>query len=182
MGPVSRPVYANNPNAYINRVRDNGFTPHYSVNSRRSPGLDSGRRRSSNSSQANNAAPQPEPATVPRPVIAIGSFFNAARILVWPNDAPVTGELKAKRETSDQSSLVVAELVEKFKSAPITTVTDARQKLLTYGQPALSEIRSHSTPRVAEAFHLFLLTLYDSLAQAAEPPMASTAAPNAPTP
>ena len=38
MGPVSRPVYANNPNSYLSRVRDNGFTQHYSVNSRRSPG------------------------------------------------------------------------------------------------------------------------------------------------
>ena len=55
-------------------------------------------------------------------------------------------------------------------------MTDARQKLLDYGQPALSDIRSHSTPRVAEAFHLFLLTLYDSLAQAAELPAASATA------
>jgi hypothetical protein len=181
MGPVSRPVYANNPNSYLSRVRDNGFTPHYSVNSRRSPGLDSGRRRSSNSREASNAPPQAEPTPPARPVIAIASFFNAERTLVWPNDAPVTGDLKQKRGISDQACLVVADLVEKFRSAPITTVTDARQRLLEYGQPALSEIRSHSTPRIAEAFHLFMLSLYDSLAQAAEPPNL-TAASNAATP
>jgi hypothetical protein len=169
MGPVSRPVYANNPNSYLSRVRDNGFSAHQGVVTRRWPGMEGVRRVSSSASQASSVPPQPETPAVQRPVIAIGSFFNAARILVWPNDAPVTGELKAKRETSDQSSLVVAELVEKFKSAPITTVTEARQKLLDYGRPALSEIRTHSTPRVAETFHLFMLSLYDSLAQAAEP-------------
>jgi hypothetical protein len=182
MGPVSRPVYANNPNSYLSRVRDNGFTPHYSVSSRRSPGMDGGRGRALNSSKANNdPPPQPQAAPVPRPVIAIASFFNAARTLVWPNDSPVTGDLKEKRDTSDQACLMVADLVEKFRSAPITTVTEARQKLLTYGQPALSEIRSHSTPRIAESFHLFLLSLYDSLEQAAEPP-GPVAASNAPPP
>jgi hypothetical protein len=181
MGPVNRPVYANNPNSYLSRVRDNGFTSHYGVNSRRSPGLDSGRRRSSSSNQGGNNSPQPETATAPRPLIAIGSFFNSERTLVWPNDAPVTGDLKGKRDTSDQACLVVADLVEKFRSAPITTVTDARQKLLEYGRPALSEIRSHSTPRIAEAFHHFMLSLYDSLAQAAEP-QGATAAANTTTP
>jgi hypothetical protein len=182
MGPVSRPVYANNPNSYLSRIRDNGFTPHYSVSSRRSPGMDTARRRVSNSSQASNDPPtQAQAAPVPRPVLAIASFFNATRTLVWPNDAPVAGDLKEKRDTSDQACLMVADLVEKFRSAPITTVTDARQKLLTYGQPALSEIRSHSTPRIADAFHMFLLSLYDSLAQAAEPPDPA-ATTNAPPP
>jgi hypothetical protein len=182
MGPVSRPVYANNPNSYLTRVRDNGFTPHYNISSRRSPGMEGARRRPSNSTQASNDPPRgPETTTPPRPVVAIASFFNAARVLVWPNDAPLAGDLKEKRDTSDQASLMVADLVEKFRSAPITTVTDARQKLIAYGQPALSEIRSHSTPRIAESFHLFLLSLYDSLAQAALPPDAA-AASNAPPP
>jgi hypothetical protein len=180
MGPVSRPVYADNPNSYLNRVRDNGFTPHYSVNSRRSPGMESSRRRSSNSTIAGNDPPQPETAAAPRPVLAIGSFFNAEGTLVWPNDAPSAGELKEKRDTSDQACLVVADLVEKFKSAPITTVTDARTKLLEYGRPALTEIRSRSTPRIADSFHLFLLSLYDSLAQAAEPAPAQAPAVSSP--
>ena len=60
------------------------------------------------------------------------------------------------------------ELVEKHRSAPITTVTEARQKLLEYGQPALRLVRSVSTPRIAEGFHMFLLSLYDSLAAVRE--------------
>src|SRR5262249_11678014 len=36
-GPVSRPVYAGNPNAFINNVRDNGFTQHFGIEARRRP-------------------------------------------------------------------------------------------------------------------------------------------------
>ncbi len=177
--PPSRNVYANNPNSYLNRVRDNGFTPHYSVSSRRPPGVSTANLPPPNSSQANNAAPPVQP-EVPRPVIPIGSFFNEARKLIWPNDSPVAGGLLEKRDTSDKACLTVAELVEKFRSAPITTVTEARQKLLDYGRPALSDIRSHSTPRIADAFHLFMLSLYDSLAQAAESPVEGTGTAPAP--
>lgn len=179
MGPVSRPVYANNPNSYLNRVRDNGFTSHYSLNSRRSPALSTA-RRSSNSSQASNNQPQPETPTAPAPVIPIGSFFNAARKLVWPGDAPVAGDLGAKRDISDEACLTVADLVEKFRSAPITTVTVARQKLIDYGQPALQKMRDHSTPQMADTFHFFMLSLYDSLAQAAEAPAISATSNSAP--
>ncbi len=55
-------------------------------------------------------------------------------------------------------------------AASINTVTEARQKLLDYGRPALRELRETSTPRIADTFHLFLLSLYDSLAQAGSPP------------
>ena len=170
----SRNVYANNPNSYLNRIRDNGFSSHEIISSRRSPGYDADRRLARSANQATNSTPQPAPvtpaATDLRPVYAIGSFFNSARILVWPNEAPATDDLKPKRDISDQACLVVLELVEKHKSAPITTVTDARQRLLDYGQPALRVIRNLSTPRVAEGFHMFLLSLYDSLAAAANPP------------
>ena len=104
-----------------------------------------------------------------RPVVPIGSFFDASRMLVWPSDAPVEGDLITKRDTSDQACLVVSDLVDKHRSAPITTVTYARNRLLEYGQPALQFIRSHSTPRIAENFHQFMLSLYDSLAAAANP-------------
>ncbi len=173
MGPVSNNVYANNPNAFFNRIRDNGMSSHYSLNSRRSPGLSTARRRSANASQASNEPPTAETATLARPLVPIGSFFDAARNLIWPSDSPVTGDLREKRETSDQACLIVAELVEKHRSAPITSVSDARQKLLDYGQPALREVRAHTTPRIAETFHLFMLSLYDSLAQAAEVPVPS---------
>ena len=101
--------------------------------------------------------------------MASARAFNAARQIVWPNESPATEELKPKRDISDQASLTVLELVEKHRSAPITTVTDARQKLLDYGQPALRVARSVSTPRLADSFHMFLLSLYDSLGAAANP-------------
>ena len=45
------------------------------------------------------------------------------------------------------------------------------------GGPALQYVRTHETPRVADTFHLFLLSLYESLAQAVNPqaPAAATA-------
>ncbi len=169
----SRNVYANNSNSYINRIRDNGLTSHYGIESRGSPGYNIARRRTPSVRQANNTTPPAvavaAPEADPRPVYPMSSFFNAARVLVWPAESPVTDELKPKREISDQSCLVVLELVEKHRSAPITTVTEARQRLLEYGQPALRLVRSVSTPRVAEGFHMFLLSLYDSLAATVNP-------------
>jgi hypothetical protein len=169
----SRNVYANNSNSYINRIRDNGMTSHYGVESRGSPGYNVARRRTPSVRQANNNVPPSAavaaPEADPRPVYPMSSFFSAARVLVWPAESPVTDELKPKREISDQGCLVVLEMVEKYRSAPITTVTEARQKLLDYGQPALRLVRSVSTPRLAESFHLFLLSLYDSLGAAANP-------------
>jgi hypothetical protein len=169
----SRNVYANNSNSYINRIRDNGFSPHYGTETRRSPGYDVARRRSPGVRQANNNAPPAAavaaPEADPRPVYPISSFFNTARVLVWPAESPVTDDLKPKRDISDQGCLLVFVLVEKHRSAPITTVTESRQKLLEYGQPALRLVRSISTPRLAESFHLFLLSLYDSLAASANP-------------
>jgi hypothetical protein len=110
--------------------------------------------------------------------IPIGSFFDAARKLVWPSDAPVTGDLGPKRDTSDQASLMVMELAEKHGAAPITTVTNARQKLIDYGQPALQLLRSVTTPQIADSFHVFMLSLYESLAAAANPAeITSTANP-----
>ena len=174
-GPVSNNVYANNPNAFINRIRDNGFVPHAGIVDRRSPGYQASRLRPQSLSQTSNNQPQPaasSPTTTAaarRPVVPIGSFFDASRMLVWPSDAPVEGDLITKRDTSDQACLVVSDLVDKHKSAPITTVTYARNRLLEYGQPALQFIRSHTTPRIAENFHQFMLSLYDSLAAAANP-------------
>ena len=53
--------------------------------------------------------------------------------------------------------------------ASLSSAAYARKKLLGYGQPALKEIRSSATPALADAFHMFLLSLYDSLGQSAEP-------------
>ena len=172
-GPVSNNVYANNPNAFIQRIRDNEFVPHAGIVDRRSPGYQASRLRPQSLSQTSNNRPAPAAssatAAVRGPVVPIASFFDASRMLVWPSDAPVEGDLITKRDTSDQACLVVSDLVDKHRSAPITTVTYARNRLLEYGQPALQSIRSHSTPRIAENFHQFMLSLYDSLAAAANP-------------
>jgi len=171
--PVSNNVYANNPNAFINRIRDNGFVPHAGIVDRRSPGYQASRLRPQSLSQTSNNQSPPAAssanAAARRPVVPIGSFFDASRMLVWPSDAPVEGDLITKRDTSDRACLAVSDLVDKHRSAPITTVTYARNRLLEYGQPALQFIRSHTTPRIAENFHQFMLSLYDSLAAAANP-------------
>jgi hypothetical protein len=177
-GPVSNNVYANNPNAFVNRVRDNGFVPHAGIVDRRSPGYQASRMRAPSLSLASNNSPPPAASTAKaaRPVVPIGSFFDVARKLVWPSDAPVEGDLITKRDISDQACLVVSDLVDQHRSAPITSVTYARNRLLEYGQPALQLIRSHTTPRIAENFHQFLLSLYDSLAAAANPTELASAA------
>jgi hypothetical protein len=163
--PPSNNVYAGNPNAYLNRIRDNGFVPSMDV-ARRVPAS----QRPYVLAEATAAqAPTQPVTTVPRPVVPITSFFNSSRRLVWPSDAPVIGDLQQKRDVSDESSLVVLNEVQMQGRASISSVADSRQKLLEYGQPALQVIRSTSTPRVADTFHLFMLSLYESLAQAAEP-------------
>jgi hypothetical protein len=109
-------------------------------------------------------------------VVPLATFFDAAKRLVWPGDAPVTGALQRKRDISDEGCLVVLGEVQTQGRASTTTVAASRQKLLDYGQPALQEIRTSTTARVADTFHLFLLSLYESLAQAANPPETPPAA------
>jgi hypothetical protein len=172
----------NHPDSAANRARNSGFSPHYGLDSRRSPAFEVDRRLARPFDQATNKraqqalepvpapAPTSELAAVARQVFPIGSFFDASRRLVWPSESPIGDNLQAKRDISDEACLVVSDKVERYRSAPITLVTVAREKLLAYGQPALQAARSTTTPRIAEGFHNFLLSLYDSLAQAANPP------------
>jgi hypothetical protein len=175
----SRDVYANNPNSYINHVRDNGFVDRYDVE-RRDPAY----YRYAPTS-ARSEAPKTTTATamaVPRqqPSLPLTSFYNAEGHIVWPADAPIAGDLKDKRSVFDQASQGVLAELKKSNVASIATVTDARQKLLDYGRPGLQYVRTHETPRVADTYHLFLLSLYESLAQAINPTTAP--APPAPPP
>lgn len=173
--PPSNNVYANNPNSYVNRIRDNGFVTQYDARGR-SPG----RRRPASPPASLGQAPPSTPAPAPapadakpaasRPSLPLASFFDAAGKLVWPADSPVEGDLKAKRDVSDQAVVNVRREVDAQGWAPIAMAAEARQKLLDYGRPALQEIREDSTPRIAEAFHEFLLSLYDSLSAATIPP------------
>ena len=173
-GPVSNNVYAGNPNAYINRVRDNGFIPTYDV-ARRVPTSPRPTRTVSPGEQMLPRAPQPAANPGVRPLVPLPSFFDDVKRLVWPSDAPVAGELQQKRDLSDERCLLVLKELQGQGAATIASVTESRQRLLGYGRPALQVVRASTTPRVADGFHVFLMELYDSLAQAANP----TGAPSA---
>lgn len=158
--------YSGNSNSYLNRVRDNSFVPRYDVARRAAPSYSS--PSSASRSNASRAAARPATDEAPRAaVLQLGSFFDASMRLVWPNESPVAGDLREKRDVSDQATRAVWDETKQRGGASIANVTDARQKLIDYGRPALQEIREHATPPIADAFHRFLLSLYDSLAAAA---------------
>jgi hypothetical protein len=164
-GPIHNNVYAGNPNAYFNHIRDNGFVDRYYPD----------RREPSYYGYSSRNRPQqttPTAATLVRvkPVVPLTSFYNDKNELVWPGDAPNDGDLKEKRSAFDKASLAVLEEAKNSGSATIGSVTGARRRLVDYGRPALDYVKTHETPRVADSFHGFLLSLYDSLEQAANPP------------
>jgi len=172
-GPTQNNVYAGNPNSYINHVRDNGFVDQYSPYRRQPNYYGYG---SPSSAQGRNMTQTAMSTPRPKPLVPLASFLNAQNQLVWPADSPTADTLKDKRAISDQAAQAVVEEVKKNGVASIATVTDARQKLLDYGRPALKYVRTHETARVADSFHGFLLMLYDSLAEAANPPTATASA------
>jgi hypothetical protein len=168
--PTSFRPYANSSNAYFNRIRDNGFVNHSDVRRRQPPVYRQERARSLGQAANVPAGTSPASATAAPSPLPLASFFDASKTLVWPSESPLAGDLKAKRDFSDQASLAVLDETKQYQAASITTVTEARQRLLDYGRPALQAIRAESTPRIADVFHSFLLALYDSLEQAASPP------------
>jgi hypothetical protein len=116
------------------------------------------------------ATPAPEPApAAARAAVMLASFFNAYEELVWPADSPRDDDLMPKRTTADAASLAVLRDQKLRGFAAIGLITDARQKLLAYGRPALARLRERSTSQVSDIFHGFLLSLYDSLQAAATP-------------
>jgi hypothetical protein len=162
----SQTPYANNPNSYINRIRDNGFVSHGDVRRRRAPTYQPEPTASLGNSV--QAAAQPAAAkAATNPLETLSGFFDTSQKLVWPSDSPSDGELKEKREISNQAILTVLEETKQQGTASISTVAYARQRLLNYGRPALQEIRETATPRIADSFHSFMLSLYDALAQVA---------------
>ncbi len=165
----SRDAYASNPNSYVNHIRDNGSVERYPV-VRREDGARHGygpRRPSpAKTRAATNVAPQ-------LPVLPLSSFYDQKNQLVWPAVAPTAGELKEKQTTFDRASELVLAETKKYGVASEATVTDARQKLLDYGRPGLQYVRAHQTAGVPDSYHMFLLSLYDSLEQAANPPAAA---------
>jgi hypothetical protein len=166
--PVNAPArdaYAGNPNSYINHIRDNGFVDRYSADRREIPQY--------------RVAARPRAAAPPAaPNLPLSSFYDANNKLEWPANAPTEGNLKQKRDVSDSACEQVLAETKKNGVAALASVTDARQKLLDYGRPALVHVRAHDTPRVADTFHMFMLSLYESLAQSANPaPAAAPAVP-----
>jgi hypothetical protein len=162
----SRDAYANNPNSYINHLRDNGFVDRYDVERREAARM----RRSARQYGAASTTQTSMPAAAQIPVLPLSSFYNPQNELVWPGDAPTEGDLKEKRSAFDKASQEVLAEAKKNGVASMAAVTDARTKLLDYGRPGLQYVRAHDTPRIADSYHLFLLSLYESLAQAVNPP------------
>ena len=138
-GPMQNNVYANNPNSYINHVRDNGFVDRYYPDRIRrgspTPAMASRPRAQRTTPTAMTVAPS-------RPIVPLASFYNDKDQLVWPADAPTAGDLKEKRDAFDKACQAVLDEVKKNGVASIATVTEARQKLLEYGRPALQYVRT----------------------------------------
>ncbi len=165
----SHSPYGNNPNAYFNRIRDNGFVSHTDARRRRASSYGSDRTGSLDTSGRAEAQPQATAAPT-RPVVPLVQFFDASLRVAWPQDSPIGGELKEKRDSSDQASLAVLNETKQHGMVSITRVTEARYRLVEYGRLALRELRAQATPPIVDAFHQFLLSLYDSLAESASTP------------
>lgn len=154
--------------SYFSRVRDD--RPAYS---RRDVATrDPEERRDSPSTEA----PEPEPARPERRGVPLERFF-AGGTLVWPSEAPVEGDLGAKREASDRAARAVLEQLHDQGFATVGSVIDARARLVDYGKPALALLGQRATPQIAGMFHAFLLLLYDALQQAGSPVTEAAAGP-----
>jgi hypothetical protein len=164
-GPTQNRAYGPGSNSFHNRSRDPGFVSTGELSRRRFPV--SSRTQVASTPKPVAARAEPGRATMAnKPAPPLASFFDTMLKLAWPSESPTAGDLAAKRDISDQASLAVLEETRRYQSASLSTVTDARQKLLDYGRPALQVIRNTSTAPIADAFHQFMLSLYDSLAQA----------------
>ncbi|HWE40826.1 MAG TPA: hypothetical protein VG406_30070 [Isosphaeraceae bacterium] len=162
---ASRPTGLVNPHGRESSGRDYEYYPRYDVATRRSI-----EQRTMRPTSTGEAAPQPRKAATPaaHAVPPLSSYFLKDH-LEWPADAPASGEFALKRTECNEA---VSKVLKEFNtngSATIASATDARAKLLDYGRPALKYVREQSSPRIAEAFNSFLMSLYDSIGQAATP-------------
>ena len=90
-GVPSRTPYGNSPNAYFNRIRDNGFVSHHDVRRRRRPTY----QPESTASLGNAGGVEPQPARpAANPVAPLRSFFDAARKLCGLTTLPATATCK----------------------------------------------------------------------------------------
>jgi hypothetical protein len=174
----SRVVYANNSNSYINHIRDTGFAERYHAAPRGSSHSRSAQPPTHSSPGVSRTAVIVEKQL---PSLSLASFYESTGQIVWPANSPVVGELKEKRTAFDQASQLALAETKNNGVASVATLSGARQKLLDYGRPALQYVRTHGTPRVADEFHHFLLSLYGSLGQADHPTATAAAMPDGPT-
>ena len=106
----------------------------------------------------------------PPATVHLADYFTKDNQLLWPSVAPNSGDLGKAQSAADLATLAVLNEYNLKGLASVSTVTDAREKLLAYGRPALKEVRQSSTPALADTFHVFLLALYDNIANAATVP------------
>jgi hypothetical protein len=172
----SHSAHVGNPNSYVNRIRDNGFVSHYDAQRRRAPSYQSG-QSTSTANRVQEGTRQASSPSATAAIVPLVRFFDASLRLVWPQESPFDGELRDRRDLSDQASLAVLKEKQQRGVASITSATEARQKLLDYGRPALQQLRAVATTPIADSFHRFLLSLYDSLEASTWPPDAATVSP-----
>ncbi len=169
-GPATPGSMADNPNAYYNKVRDDGSGSSSDPQVHRSMG----HRRQPSTFTADPPRRQPAVArtktqSTPRQVPPLHEFFDGSEKIAWPAEVAGDPALKEKRKVFEQASLAVLKESRQHGAASVETVEDARQKLLDYGRPALQQVRASSTPETADTFHHFLRSLYDSLDRSAAP-------------
>jgi hypothetical protein len=163
------------------QVRDESVYDKYDLGTResminrvaRDPGREMGTADPSGTlALAPSARPKPRaPATPTEPAsVHLAGFFNKDHQLLWPGISPISGDFGKKQATADLAVLAVLNEYDMKGLARLSTVTDARQKLLDYGRPALQYVREQSTPALADSFHVFLLSLYGNLGAAATVP------------
>lgn len=159
-GPVTTsPV---RPNAYWNYLREPvqnySLTPRNDIR-RGVRGIESASTRSQNSNASKELA-----AKTKSPKTHFLGFFDSNGRLVWPNDAPLEGELSGKRAIVD--STLTGLRSEAVSTDPITVsaVVSSRNDLLNYGRPALAYLREYQ-PNRSDSFHKWLLDLYNTLGQ-----------------
>ena len=177
--PTNHSPYSGNPNAYMNIGRQMRFSqpellePRFSAASRRpmSDQYASGRTRTNTLALASNTTAANPGTTTPAPpldlVAQVSRFFNAQDEIVWPSDSPTEGDLGERRELSDKASRTVLNEVRSRGTAEISTAADARAKLIDYGRPALQLLRTESSAAIADSFHSFLLSLYETIGKTA---------------
>ncbi len=169
---------ATNANSYINHTRDASYIQRFDVSSRRTIGHEAAGRATTNAPVAESAAGRGVGAARSQ-VLPVTSYFNASGEFVWPSIAPVEGTLGEQSSKAGAAVQAVYREVQENGRASVAMVSNARDLLVQYGQPALAELRQSSTDAVADEFHRFLLGLYDSLGMAAASPSATGAAADA---